>query len=482
MLLDDGADEVDAVVVAVPHESVAPLVPAAAVDAEALDGLGTSPIVNLHVHYDRRVLDEPLAAALDSPVQWIFDRTEASGAREGQLIAVSLSHAIEEIGASVADLRERYLPALERLLPAARGAEVLDFAVTHEPRATFRVAPGTRRLRPGPRTAVPGLFLAGRLDGHRLAADDGGRRPQRARRRPRRPRGARDRATQRARRCAPMTVTADRAVDAAQVALGRATDHLLALQHPDGWWKGELETNVTIDAEDIFLRHFLGLDDAETTRKTAAWIRAHQRPDGSWATYYGGPGDLSTTVEAYVALRIAGDPAGAEHMARAAAFVRESGGVEATRVFTRMWLSLLSLWSWAAVPTLPPEQILFPPWAPLSVYSFGCWARQTIVALSVVTALHPAVHVPFGIDELRPAFSRRPRRTTSGDAHSSSSTGPSTSTGATRSAGSGGGRCAPPSAGSSSARSATAPGAGSSRRGSGRSSRSGRSATSSTTR
>jgi squalene-associated FAD-dependent desaturase len=165
LLLDDGANEVDAVVVAVPHESVALLVPAAAVDAEALAGLGTSPIVNLHVHYSRRVLDEPLAAALDSPCQWIFDRTEAAGAREGQLIAVSLSHATEQIGASVADLRERYLPALERLLPAARGAEILDFAVTHEPRATFRVAPGTRKLRPGPRTAVPGLFLAGAWTG-----------------------------------------------------------------------------------------------------------------------------------------------------------------------------------------------------------------------------------------------------------------------------------------------------------------------------
>ncbi len=113
------------------------------------------------MHYDRRVLAEPLAAALDSPLQWLFDRTEAAGADRGQLVAVSLSHAVEEIGASVADLRARYLPAIERLLPGARGAAVLDFAVTHEPRATFRIAPGTRRLRPGARTAVPGLFLAG---------------------------------------------------------------------------------------------------------------------------------------------------------------------------------------------------------------------------------------------------------------------------------------------------------------------------------
>jgi squalene-associated FAD-dependent desaturase len=161
LLLDDGADEADAVIVAVPHEAVVGLIPGAATDVDRLAGLGTSPIVNLHIHYSRTVLASPVAAALGSPVQWIFDRTRASGAREGQLVAVSLSHATEEIGASVAELRSRYEPALERLLPAARDAAVLDFAVTHEPRATFRAAPGTQALRPGPRTAVRGLFLAG---------------------------------------------------------------------------------------------------------------------------------------------------------------------------------------------------------------------------------------------------------------------------------------------------------------------------------
>ncbi len=198
-----------------------------------------------------------------------------------------------------------------------------------------------------------------------------------------------------------MTIAADRAVDASQAALRRATRHLLAQQSPHGWWKGELETNVTIDAEDLFLRHFLGLLEPKVVDGTARWIRARQRPDGSWATYYGGPGDLSTTVEAYVALRLAGDPRDAGHMARAACFVRERGGVEQSRVFTRMWLALLDLWSWAEVPTLPPEQILLPARAPLSVYSFGCWARQTIVALSVVTALKPSAKVGFEIDELR---------------------------------------------------------------------------------
>src|SRR6516165_3627972 len=200
-----------------------------------------------------------------------------------------------------------------------------------------------------------------------------------------------------------MTVTADRQVDAGHASLERATEHLLGLQHEDGFWKGELETNVTIDSEDLFLRHYLGLLDTGQATRSATWIRSRQRPNGSWATYFGGPGDLSTSVEAYVALRLAGDPADAVHLKRAATFVREAGGVAGSRVFTRMWLALLGLWSWAEVPTLPPEQILLPVRAPLSIYSFGCWARQTIVALSIVTALRPWRRVPFAIDELRGA-------------------------------------------------------------------------------
>src|SRR5438876_10804146 len=91
-------------------------------------------------------------------------------------------------------------------------------------------------------------------------------------------------------------------------ALARARDHLLGLQHGQGWWQGELETNVTMDAEDLLLREFLGVRTAEQTQAAARWIASQQRDDGTWANFYGGPGDLSTTVEAYVALRLATDP------------------------------------------------------------------------------------------------------------------------------------------------------------------------------
>jgi squalene-hopene/tetraprenyl-beta-curcumene cyclase len=187
----------------------------------------------------------------------------------------------------------------------------------------------------------------------------------------------------------------------ARAVLGRASAHLLSLQSPEGWWKGLLETNVTMDAEDLMLRSFLGVLDPADAAASAAWIRSHQRADGTWANYFGGPGDPSTTAEAWVALRIAGDAAGEEHMQSAAAFVRSHGGVEATRVFTRLWFALFGWCSWAELPALPPELLFLPDRAPFSIYDFGCWARQTVVALTVVAAYRPVRPAPFDIDDLR---------------------------------------------------------------------------------
>jgi squalene-hopene/tetraprenyl-beta-curcumene cyclase len=191
------------------------------------------------------------------------------------------------------------------------------------------------------------------------------------------------------------------ALTEAEEALERAVGHLLGLQQRAGWWKGELETNVTMDAEDLLLREFLGIAETEQTAAAARWIRASQRSDGTWANFSGGDGDLSTTVEAYVALRLAGDQPGTPHMARAASWIRDHGGIEATRVFTRIWLALFGEWSWDELPVMPPELIYLPSWFPLNVYDWACWARQTIVPLTVVCSLRPVRPLPFGIAELR---------------------------------------------------------------------------------
>ncbi|HEX6460206.1 MAG TPA: hydroxysqualene dehydroxylase HpnE [Thermoleophilaceae bacterium] len=157
---DAGALSADAAVVAVPHDRAAGMLPAGAVNVP-LDGLGTSPIVNAHVIYRRAVTDLPLAAGLQTPVQWLFDRTEESGLERGQHLALSLSGADREMSMSNEELRDELLPALGELLPAARDARVEDFFIVREHAATFRAEPGSGRLRPGARTGVPGLFLAG---------------------------------------------------------------------------------------------------------------------------------------------------------------------------------------------------------------------------------------------------------------------------------------------------------------------------------
>jgi squalene-associated FAD-dependent desaturase len=154
--------DADTVVLAVPQREAHALLPEGALDdPDRLLDIGTAPILNIHVLYDRKVLRRPFFAALGTPVQWVFDRTEASGLQGGQYLALSQSAAEDEIDAPVAVLRERYLPELERLLPAARGAGVSDFFVTRERTATFAPAPGVGRLRPGARTRAPGLYLAG---------------------------------------------------------------------------------------------------------------------------------------------------------------------------------------------------------------------------------------------------------------------------------------------------------------------------------
>ncbi|MEV5827728.1 hydroxysqualene dehydroxylase HpnE [Spirillospora sp. NPDC052242] len=152
----------DAVIVAVPHDAAAKVLPAEALpEPLRWRELDSSPIVNVHVVYDRPVMGEPFAAAVGSPVQWIFDRTGVSGLRDGQYLAISLSAADRWIDRPTAELRDRFVPELARLLPAARDARVRELFVTRERRATFRQRPGSGAVRPAAATRAPGLFLAG---------------------------------------------------------------------------------------------------------------------------------------------------------------------------------------------------------------------------------------------------------------------------------------------------------------------------------
>ncbi len=343
---------------------------------------------------------------------------------------------------------------------------MLDFAVTHEPRATFRAAPGTAQSAAGhpdrPRRHLPRRLV----DGHRLARDDGERRPKRPRRGARRPGRPSRRWSDRRRalrseerrdddrrgplgRRRPGDAHARHpapALAAARAGLveGRARDErddrrrgpLPAPfpRHPRAG--GRLEQTRGLDPEPPAARRVVG----DLLRRARATSRPRSRPTS----------------------RSADRRRSGRRRAHARARPRScasAGGAEASRVFTRMWLALLGLWSWDAVPTLPPEQILLPPRAPLSVYSFGCWARQTIVALSIVTALQPSSpRSPSRSTSSASGSRRRPPERPLGPAVRRARPRPATCTAAGPSGRPAGARCAPPSAGSSTVRRETAVG------------------------
>ncbi len=160
-----GALRADAVVVAVPHLAAQEILPGGVVRRQNdLGALGTSAIVDVHVLYDRKITDLPIAAGLGTPVQWVFDRTVSSGLLPGagrQYLAASLSAADGLLGRRPEDLAAEIVGELNRMFPAARHATVLDTLVTKERTATFRAAPGSAALRPGARTDRAGLALAG---------------------------------------------------------------------------------------------------------------------------------------------------------------------------------------------------------------------------------------------------------------------------------------------------------------------------------
>ena len=188
-------------------------------------------------------------------------------------------------------------------------------------------------------------------------------------------------------------------------AVRRSQEYFIATQSPEGYWWGELESNATMEAEYLLFTHFMDIGNSDTWRKLTNHLLDAQREDGTWGQYYGAPGDLSTTVECYFALKVAGFSVNDSRLVKAREFILEKGGVPQTRVFTKIWLALFGQWSWKDVPTVPPEISLLPSWFPMNLYDFSSWARGTILPLSIVFSHRPVCHIPenAAIPELTPS-------------------------------------------------------------------------------
>lgn len=193
-------------------------------------------------------------------------------------------------------------------------------------------------------------------------------------------------------------------------AIERTRDFFFREQLPDGYWWAELESNVTITSEYIMLFHFLGTVDKERERKLANYILSKQASEGFWTLWHKGPGDLSTTIEAYFALKLAGYSADHVAMRKAREFILANGGIIKARVFTKIFLALFGEFAWFGVPSMPIELMLLPDWAYFNMYEFSSWARATIIPLSIVMSERPVRKLPpqARVQEL---FVRPPRPT-----------------------------------------------------------------------
>ena len=193
-------------------------------------------------------------------------------------------------------------------------------------------------------------------------------------------------------------------LEAVDTTVHSSQQYLLSIQYSDGYWWGELESNPTMEAEYLLLSHFLGVGDQDRWRHIANYLLGKQREDGSWGQYFEAPGDVSTSVECYFALKLAGVSPDTTEMRKAREFILSKGGVPKVRVFTKIWLCLFGQWEWKGTPVMPPEVMFLPSWFPFNIYEFSSWARATIVPMLIILAKRPLVAVPewARIDELYP--------------------------------------------------------------------------------
>ena len=199
-----------------------------------------------------------------------------------------------------------------------------------------------------------------------------------------------------------MTSATELTIPAVERAIARSQKYLLSIQEPDGYWCAELESNVTITAEVVLLHKIWHTDRIRPLAKAETYLRSQQREHGGWELYYGDGGELSTTVEAYMALRLLGVRATDSALLKAKKFILQRGGISKTRIFTKLHLALIGCYDWQGLPSIPPSIMLLPENFPVTIYEMSSWARGSTVPLLIVFDRKPIfkLDTPINLNEL----------------------------------------------------------------------------------
>jgi squalene-hopene/tetraprenyl-beta-curcumene cyclase len=194
----------------------------------------------------------------------------------------------------------------------------------------------------------------------------------------------------------------DADISQVESSIGKARDFLLALQHPDGYWCGELEADAMLEADYIFLHTLLESGDPGRLERACNEMMRYQNDDGSWSIYPGGPGNISLSVKCYFSAKLVGVGPDDPRLAKCREWILAHGGVVACNTFTKMYLCALGQYDYDAVPAIPPEIVLFPKWFYFNIYEISAWSRSILVPLAIMYAKKPYKKIPpeQGLDEL----------------------------------------------------------------------------------
>ena len=196
----------------------------------------------------------------------------------------------------------------------------------------------------------------------------------------------------------------DASLDQVEQSIAGSRDFLFSLQHPDGYWCGELEADTTLVSDYIMLHTLLGTGDEGRMRRALQQILRHQNADGGWSVYHGGPSNISATVKAYFAFKLMGWSPDHAVLAKAREWILAHGGLTHINTYTKLYLCFFGQFDYNAVPAIPPEIILFPRWSYFNLYEISSWSRAILVPLSIAYAKKPFKKLPVknGIEELFP--------------------------------------------------------------------------------